>query len=108
MSGWSDRIDYPELAPGWVRLSKLRDQAQRSGRVVDHMVRACRNGHSCTPGRPTHHTCCLRSACARASLLRLLLLSQSHGHFYPRALIPVSPYFVLHSMWRPTGKSSGL
>lgn len=40
MSGWSDRVDFSELGPGWVRLSKRRPEAQVSsngGRMVDHM-----------------------------------------------------------------------
>ena len=39
MSGWCDRIDFPELGVGWVRLSKQRpaDQVSRGSRQVDHM-----------------------------------------------------------------------
>ena len=40
MSGWTDRIDFPQLSPGWVRVSKPRApelQASRMGKVVDHM-----------------------------------------------------------------------
>ena len=37
MSGWCDRIDYPELGPGWVRMSKARPAHDASGRQVDHM-----------------------------------------------------------------------
>ena len=37
MSGWTDRTDYPDLGPGWVRMSKSRDLAQKGGRQIDHM-----------------------------------------------------------------------
>lgn len=39
MSGWCDRIDYPQLGEGWVRLSKQRpaDQVGRGGKQTDHM-----------------------------------------------------------------------
>ena len=37
MSGWCDRIDYPDLGPGWVRLSKQRSAPQSTGRQIDHM-----------------------------------------------------------------------
>ena len=38
MSDWQDRIDYPELGVGWVRLSKSRPVGRAaSSRQVDHM-----------------------------------------------------------------------
>lgn len=38
MSDWQDRIDYPELGVGWVRLSKSRSVGRAaSSRQVDHM-----------------------------------------------------------------------
>ena len=37
MSGWTDRVDFPDLGPGWVRLSKARPVDQMSGRHVDHI-----------------------------------------------------------------------
>ena len=37
MSGWTDRIDFPQLGPGWVRLSKPRPVSAPNGKQIDHM-----------------------------------------------------------------------
>ena len=39
MSGWTDRIDYPDIGVGWVRMSKARDVSTRgvNSKQIDHM-----------------------------------------------------------------------
>ena len=37
MSGWIDRVDFPEIGPGWVRMSKPRPGGHTGPKHVDHV-----------------------------------------------------------------------